>query len=101
MKEKGTQTGIVSYVVADYVTAVLSWALFFSLRKLFIDQYPFDQFPAFLNDAKFIQGIFVIPIGWIILYYLTGTYTNIYLKSRVAEISKTFFVTMAGVIILF
>jgi exopolysaccharide biosynthesis polyprenyl glycosylphosphotransferase len=101
MKEKGTQTGIVSYVVADYVTAVLSWALFFSLRKLFIDQYRFDEFPAFLNDPKFIQGIFIIPIGWIILYYLTGTYTNIYLKSRVTEISKTFFVTMAGVVILF
>jgi len=101
MKERGTQTGIVSYVSVDYAAALLSWASFFTLRKLFIDQYYLSQFPSFLNDPKFIQGIIIIPLGWLILYYITGTYTNIYLKSRVSEISKTFFVSILGVIILF
>lgn len=101
MKERGTQTGIASYVSVDYATALLSWASFFTLRKLFIDQYYLSQFPSFLNDPKFIQGIIIIPLGWLVLYYITGTYTNIYLKSRVSEISKTFFVAILGVIILF
>ncbi|HUM47808.1 MAG TPA: sugar transferase [Chitinophagales bacterium] len=101
MKEPVKQKGIVPYVVLDYLVAVMSWALFFTVRKLCIDHYPSSQFPEFLNDAKFIQGIIVIPLGWLLMYYVTGTYTNIYLKSRVGEITRTFFVTAAGVILLF
>src|SRR4030095_9563152 len=101
MKGRETQTGVASYIVTDYVSAVLSWAAFFTLRKLFIDQYSISQFPSFLNDSKFIQGIIIIPVAWIMLYYLTGMYTNIYLKSRVNEITKTFFISIIGVIVLF
>lgn len=101
MKETIKQKGIVPYAATDYAMALLSWALFFIVRKLYIDHYPFSQFPLFLNDPKFIQGIVIIPAGWLILYYVTGTYTSIYLKSRVGEMTRTLFVTMAGVVLLF
>ncbi|MEO6167202.1 MAG: hypothetical protein ABIO98_06765, partial [Chitinophagales bacterium] len=101
MKEPIKQKGIIPYVVLDYIVAVLSWALFFTVRKICIDHYPSSEFPEFLNDTKFIQGMVVIPLGWLLMYYITGTYTNIYLKSRVGEITRTFFVTVAGVILLF
>lgn len=101
MKGKETYSGISAYVIADYVSAVFSWAMFFTLRKLFIDQVTFSTFPAFLRDTRFTQGLLIIPFGWLLIYYLTGTYTNIYWKSRVNEISRTFFVTLVGVIILF
>jgi FlaA1/EpsC-like NDP-sugar epimerase len=101
MKGKETYSGISAYVIADYVSAVCSWAMFFTLRKLFIDQVAFSTFPDFLRDTRFTQGLLIIPFGWLAIYYLTGTYTNIYWKSRVNEISKTFFVTLVGVIILF
>src|SRR5215831_12217557 len=93
--------GIYSYVAMDYFTALLSWASFFTLRKIIIEHYTLSQFSIFLNDRRFVQGIIAIPLGWLLLYYLTGTYTNIYLKSRVSEITRTFFVTVMGVIILF
>src|SRR6266446_6691276 len=101
MNGKGTGSGIPSYMIADYVSALCSWAMFFTLRKIFIEKVTTDTFPAFLNDARFVQGLIVIPFGWLLIYYLTGTYTNIYLKSRVNEVSRTFFVTLAGVLILF
>ncbi|MBK9732177.1 MAG: sugar transferase [Chitinophagaceae bacterium] len=101
MKDPAKQNGIVRYVVTDYIMAVLSWALFFIVRKLCIDHYAVAQFPQFLNDPKFIQGMIIIPAGWVAIYYLTGTYTSIYLKSRVGEMTRTFFVTIAGVILLF
>lgn len=101
MKDPEKQQGIFGYAVTDYVMAVLSWALFFIVRKLCIDHYPVEQFPHFLNDPKFIQGMIVIPASWVVFYYLTGTYTSIYLKSRVGEMTRTFFVTVAGVILLF
>ena len=101
MERNGTRTGIPFYIFADYLSALCSWAVFFILRKLFIDQYSISQFPAFLNDTKFIQGIIIIPVSWLILYYLTGTYTNVHLKSRASEVTKTFFLSIVGVIILF
>ncbi|MBA2423200.1 MAG: sugar transferase [Chitinophagales bacterium] len=101
MRERSKRTGILAYVLVDYITAVFSWATFFTLRKLFIDQYPLSDFSAFLNDKNFIQGIILIPIGWLLLYYLTGTYTNIYLKSRASETTKTFFISIIGSMILF
>ncbi|MEO5675734.1 MAG: sugar transferase [Chitinophagales bacterium] len=101
MKGREFRSGITAYIVGDYVSAVCSWATFFILRKCFIDQDTSAVFPAFLHDTRFIQGLIIIPFGWLLAYYLTGTYTNIYLKSRVNEISRTFLVTLAGVIILF
>ncbi|MFI5136043.1 MAG: nucleoside-diphosphate sugar epimerase/dehydratase, partial [Chitinophagales bacterium] len=101
MEKMKTPKGIASYVITDYVTAVCAWATFFTLRKVFIDHETLNEFPHFLDDSRFIQGLLVIPFGWLLIYYLTGTYTNIYLKSRVNEISHTFFVVLVGVIILF
>lgn len=101
MKEPLKQKGIIPYIVTDYLMAVFAWALFFIIRKLYIDHYQFATFPAFLSDPKFLQGVLVIPIGWVLLYYLIGTYTNIYLKSRVGEMTRTFFVTVVGVVLLF
>ncbi|MBK6484315.1 MAG: sugar transferase [Chitinophagaceae bacterium] len=101
MQESFKQKGLIPYLVMDYGMAVLAWSLFFIIRKLCIDDYSYSQFPELLGDTKFIQGIIIIPLGWLLLYYITGTYTNIYLKSRVGEITRTIFVTAAGTILLF
>src|SRR4051812_2039763 len=101
MNGKGIKTGIAAYCFADYLTALCSWAVFFSLRKIFIDHDTSAEFNQFFLDVRFVQGLLLIPFGWLLLYYLTGTYTNIFLKSRVNEISRTFFVTIAGSLILF
>ncbi len=101
MNRKAINTGTVAYAVADYLSAVCSWALFFFLRKLFVDHDSSASISLFIHDSRFLQGLLIIPFGWLLIYYLTGTYTNIYLKSRVNEIGKTFFITLAGVIILF
>jgi len=101
MDGKKTSKGITAYVIADYISALCAWGTFFTLRKLFIDHDDSVPFPQFLNDTRFLLGLLVIPFGWLMIYYLTGSYTNIYLKSRVIEVSRTFFVSLAGVIILF
>ncbi|MCS6991682.1 MAG: sugar transferase [Chitinophagales bacterium] len=94
-------TGIGAYVLADYLTALLAWAIFFVLRKRVVEQLPWSAFPSVLVDSRFLAGVFVVPLGWLLLYYLTGTYTILYLKSRIKELGKTFFVTLAGVVFLF
>ena len=86
---------IVKYLFFDLLSAVLSWTLFFSYRKVFIEKMPIDF------TAKFYIGIIAIPLFWIGLYLVTGTYNNIYRKSRLKELSDTFFITLIGTVIIF
>ncbi|MFN2439060.1 MAG: sugar transferase, partial [Chitinophagaceae bacterium] len=52
-------------------------------------------------DHKFWLGIFLIPLGWLILFTLVGSYNSIYKKSRLTEFTTTFICCMLGSIVLF
>jgi len=82
------------YTIADYITAALAWILFFFSRKILLAQ-------ALETDKKFWLGIFFIPLGWIIIFGLVGSYNSIYKKSRLAEFTSTFICTFIGCIGLF
>src|SRR4029077_14905281 len=49
----------------------------------------------------FFVGISIIPLGWLLFYYLIGTYKNVYRKSRLLELYHTLLSTIIGVIALF
>jgi len=82
------------YTVADYVMAAIAWMIFFFLRKYMLNQ-PLQ------TDSKFWLGIFFIPLGWILIYALLGSYHSIYKKSRLTEFTTTFVCTLIGCIGLF
>jgi len=92
--------GILSYAVMDFFTAMLTWSLFFAFRKFYLEQNPFDL-SLILNDKNFFIGVIVIPLGWLSLYFLTGTYRDIYRKSRLAEVNRTLFHGLIGTVALF
>src|SRR5580692_6788458 len=92
--------GITTYLLADYFSFVIGWAAFFFFRKIFFEHFALADYKLFIGDKEFIKGIIIIPLGWILLYYLLGFYTNIYRKSRLNEIAKTFLATCAGVLVL-
>jgi FlaA1/EpsC-like NDP-sugar epimerase len=54
-----------------------------------------------LLDTKFYIGIFVIPIFWIMAYAFTGTYSDIFRKSRLKEFGQTLYISVIGVLIIF
>ncbi len=88
------------YAIADYVAAAFSWALFFITRKWLLNEPVF--YANQLNlDHKFWLGILLIPLGWLILFALVGSYNSIYKKSRLTEFTKTFICCMLGSIVLF
>ena len=86
---------IAKYLFFDLLSALISWILFFSYRKVFIEEIPIDFTP------KFYVGIVIIPLFWIGLYLITGAYNNILRKSRLKELSDTFFIVLIGTIIIF
>lgn len=86
------------YGVADFVMAMLAWAIFFLYRKD-MEGVPFT--PEIFADPNFYLGIFIIPTGWVLLYSIFDHYTDIYRVARLNTITNTFLVSFLGVTFLF
>lgn len=86
------------YFAADLLTAVAAWSLFFLWRK-YSEGGTLDS--AMLQDPNFLLGILIVPAGWILLFGLFDEYRDIYRKSRLTTLTRTFFLTLFGSLILF
>lgn len=89
------------YVFADYLSAGLAWSLFYLYRKFYIEPDKFGILPERIFDRQYILGMVILPLGWLLAYYLTGFYKNIYRKSRINELMQTFATSMIGVTFIF
>ena len=73
----GKQISVAWYAVIDFVTASLAWACFFFIRKWVLKETITDQGEIIVNN-KFWLGIIFIPLGWLALYTLVGSYRKLY-----------------------
>lgn len=89
------------YILLDYVAAVLAWSLFYIYRKYNIDAIKFGAAPLSVFDSQFMLGIILLPLIWLLTYYLTGFYKNSYRKSRINELVQTFATSFIGVTLIF
>lgn len=92
---------VLKYLFSDFITAAAAWSLIYIYRKVKIEPEKFGYEVPVEFDNQFYLGLILVPIFWIIIYTLSGTYKNIYRRSRLSELSGTFFSTIIGVIILF
>lgn len=96
---KQRRIGIFIYSIADFLTALFAWACFYFYRKVYVENYNFHE--SIFDDTNLISGILLIPIGWVMLYSIFDTYTDIYRMSRLQTILTTFMHTFIGAIFLF
>ncbi|MGE5518421.1 MAG: sugar transferase [Candidatus Dadabacteria bacterium] len=82
------------YAVADFITAAIAWAAFYFLRKKILGE-------EFSTDYKLWLGILFIPVGWLMLYGIVGSYKSIYKKSRLTEFTNAFICSIIGCMALF
>jgi exopolysaccharide biosynthesis polyprenyl glycosylphosphotransferase len=92
---------VARYVIADLIAAILAWGLFFVYRKYTIDPNVFEYPEVIYKDPNLIYGLIFIPVFWLCLYIMMGTYRRIFRKSRLKELGQTLQITILGVIILF
>jgi polysaccharide biosynthesis protein PslA len=86
------------YVISDYVFSLIAWFLFSVHREKLLGEdallsapYPF-----------LIASSVLVPLGWMILFLLTGSYSqSLYKKSRLLEITHTISITLIGTILIF
>ncbi|PKP04213.1 MAG: sugar transferase [Bacteroidetes bacterium HGW-Bacteroidetes-6] len=89
------------YLTADFLSAALVWAAFFSFRK-YVSGMHFDELWKEVSlDPKFFLGIFIIPFSWLAFYTISGFYRNIFRRSRLRELGQTATHTIIGVTIIF
>ena len=91
--------GMLIYVMLDYLAALLAWVLFFTYRKVYLGNVPLDK-TVFL-DTKLFWGILFVPVAWLILHFIAGSYADIYRRSRMTEMYRTMITTFIGVFIIF
>ncbi len=84
----------------DYLTGALAWALFYVFRKVNIEQVDPETLD-FSTNAQFWLGVFLVPIFWILLYGIIGTYSDVLRLHRLKIIAQTFAASFIGVIVLF
>lgn len=89
------------FVLIDFLAAMLAWFGFFAYRKIFIESDKFGYHIPLEADSNLYLGLLVIPLYWTILYLLAGTYADVWRKSRIKEISRTFSIGLIGVMVLF
>ena len=88
------------YILSDYITALLSAIIFHFSRRVLLSEPVFVDGHLLLTQ-RFWLGTSTIPLGWIILYTLVGSYGSLYLKSRLTEASNTFVYCLIGCTIIF
>lgn len=92
---------VTRYVFLDWLSAFIAWTLFYIFRKYTEDPYIFSHFDRIINDNRFWLGILIIPVFWLVLYLMIGSYRRIYRKSRLKELGQTLIITLIGVTIIF
>ncbi len=89
------------YIFFDWLAAFTAWGLFYIYRKIYIEQKIYGVPADFIGDSKFYLGLVFIPLLWIILYAITGTYTEVFRKSRLRELGQTLYICIVGVLVIF
>lgn len=92
---------ILKYVFFDLVAAAISWSLFFYYRKAFVESRKFGIEVLVNLDERFIQGLVLIPLFWLLFYTILGNYRRVFRKSRLKELFQTLISTLIGVTALF
>ena len=84
----------------DYVAAILAWYVFWVYRQHFLFDIPYrDAMSRYrLHDLR--NNILFIPMGWLFAYWLSGTYFDLYRKSRLHEVNRTLISCVLGSIVV-
>ncbi len=91
------------YVVTDYICTIVAILMFSYVRYMIDDRIcdDYSSFAYFIRSEGFVVTLTVFPFMMLLVYYLTGYYTNVVNKSRVKEMLSTLLSALCGVVIFY
>jgi exopolysaccharide biosynthesis polyprenyl glycosylphosphotransferase len=87
-------------VLLDYLAAAAAWMLFWVYRHKLLGLSGGWNAWGLLGPRDFLIGFGLVPLGWVLLYTLSGTYFDLYRKSRLHEVNRTLISCILGTIII-
>ncbi len=97
--QSNRKSSLYFYILADYLSAILAWFLFFTYRKR-LEAWPFTMDDVF-SDRNLYHGLLFVPVIWILFYAVFGKYSDIYKFSRLATLKRTLIISFMGSLVLF
>lgn len=82
-------------IIFDWLSSTIAWGTFYYIRKLKIEHTEFT-----INEA-FYWGIILLPLAWLFLYMLQGTYQDVRRLHRLKVFNLTFLGTLLGTLGIF
>lgn len=89
-----------SLVLFDYFSALAAWLLFWGYRHYLLGNLTFWTSWNIFSAKDYVMSLIIIPGSWLILYMLSGTYFDLYSKSRLDEINRTLISCIIGSILV-
>jgi exopolysaccharide biosynthesis polyprenyl glycosylphosphotransferase len=92
METKGWR---ISLILSDLSSAAFSWCCFFYLRQEVIEGRTFQP------DNNFFLGITILPLLWLLFYFIQGTYYEVRRLFRIKILSLSITASALGSVVLF
>lgn len=93
---------ILKYLLGDAFMCFLAWLIFNIARFHILDlASAFGSFSSYLFFPRVRNGLMIVPLFWVLLFYYSGYYNQPFLKSRLEEIITTFKSVFIGSLLLF
>ncbi|MEI8279712.1 MAG: sugar transferase [Bacteroidota bacterium] len=87
-------------VLFDLAAAVIAWLIFWVYRHQQLGETGYLNILKSLQRRDYILGLVCLPSGWLLLYLLSGTYFDLYRKSRFHEINRTLISCFIGSVVI-
>ena len=91
MNKKWTLT----LVLLDLITAIIAWTIFYAARTTVIEH------KVFTPNSTFYLGASLVPMCFVLIYALQGTYLNVKRLYRLKVVQLTIFASIFGSLVLF
>lgn len=95
------RTHTLLFILVDFFAAQAAWFGFYAYRKFVIEPTKFGYAVPFEATSDLYLGLLIVPAYWCLLYLLSGSYADVWRRSRIREISNTFSISIIGVLGLF
>ena len=85
-------------ILLDYLSSALAWFIFWIYRQHLLTHVNYLDTLQKFHFRDYINTLVIIPLGWLFSYLLSGTYFDLYRKSRLNEINRTLISCILGCI---
>ncbi len=92
---------IAKYVLADLLSAAVAWTALYVYRKVYLEPVKFGGEVKLEFDTNYFLGLSLVPLFWVLLYGVSGHYSNIFRRHRLKEFGQVAMSSVIGVLFIF